>query len=133
MKIRDHQLQVPGLRMTKQRKLVYRTLMETCDHPTAADLFEQIKSSEDSMSLATVYNCLEALVEHGAIRQVNIDRAPTRYCQNSAEHGHFHDQQTGTIHDIHLKPGVKLSDFLDLPETAEISSLEITIKGKFSQ
>jgi len=129
MKLRDHQLQVPGLRMTKQRKEVYRALMENAHHPTASQLYENLKNSEDSMSLATVYNCLEALVEHGAIKQVHVDRAPTRYCQNSAQHGHFHDQTTGTIHDINFKPGINLIDLLELPEGTEISNLEITLKG----
>lgn len=115
--------------MTKQRKQVYRALMENQDHPSASELFDQMLDKESPMSLATVYNCLEALVEHGAVKQVNIDREPTRYCQNSAPHGHFHDQATGTIHDINFKPGTKLSDILDLPEGTEISNLEITLKG----
>lgn len=116
--------------MTKQRKEVYRALMDNADHPTASELFETMKKSQDPMSLATVYNCLEALVEHGAIKQVNLGRNPTRYCQNSAQHGHFHDQDTGTIHDITFKPGTQLSDILDLPAGTEISNLEITIKGR---
>lgn len=133
MKAQDHQLQVPGLRMTKQRKVVYRALMENSDHPTASQLFEQLQKSEDSMSLATVYNCLEALVEHGAVKQVNIDREPSRYCQNSAQHGHFHDQTTGNIHDINFKPGVDLTDLLDLPEGTTIANMEITLKGTLPQ
>ncbi len=130
MKANDQQLQVPGLRMTKQRKEVYRALMENADHPTASELYETMQKSNDPMSLATVYNCLEALVEHDAIKQVNVDRNPTRYCQNAAQHGHFHDQNTGTIHDINFKPGTQLTDILDLPEGTEITDFEITIKGR---
>ena len=129
MKVTDNQLQVPGLRMTKQRKEVYRALMENQDHPSASELFDYMQNSEHPMSLATVYNCLEALVEHGAVKQVNVDREPTRYCQNSTPHGHFHDQTTGTIHDISFKEGAKLTDLLDLPQGTEISNLEITLKG----
>lgn len=129
MKVTDQQLQVPGLRMTKQRKEVYRALMENQDHPSASELFDYMQNSEQPMSLATVYNCLEALVEHGAVKQVNIDREPTRYCQNSTPHGHFHDQATGTIHDINFKQGAQLSDLLDLPEGTDITNLEITLKG----
>jgi len=129
MEIKDHELEVPGLRMTKQRKEVYRALLENQDHPSASELFEHMQKNNSPMSLATVYNCLEALVEHGAVKLVNVDREPTRYCQNSTPHGHFHDQKTGTIHDINFKQGAKLSDLLDLPEGTEISNLEITIKG----
>ncbi len=129
MKVTDQQLQVPGLRMTMQRKEVYRALMENQDHPSASELFEFMQNSVHPMSLATVYNCLEALVEHGAVKQVNIDREPTRYCQNSIPHGHFHDQTSGTIHDINFKQGAQLSDLLDLPPGTQISNLEITLKG----
>jgi len=115
--------------MTKQRKEVYRALMENKDHPTASELFTSLQETEESMSLATVYNCLEALVEHNAIKQINIGREPTRYCQNSAQHGHFHDQKTGNIHDINFKPGTQLLDILNLPEGTQITDLEITIKG----
>ena len=103
--------------------------MENRDHPTASEVFEQMQQGEDTMSLATVYNCLEALVEHGAVKQVNIDREPSRYCPNLVEHGHFHDDTTGSIHDINFKQGAKLTDFLELPEGTDISGLEITIRG----
>jgi Fe2+ or Zn2+ uptake regulation protein len=129
MRVNDHLLQVPGMRMTKQRKEVYRVLMEKNNHPTASELFETLKESDSPMSLATVYNCLEALVESGAVKQVNVDRESTRYCQNSSPHGHFHDQSTGTIHDISFKPGAQITDLLDLPPGTEIANLEITLKG----
>lgn len=129
MKAQDHHLQVPGMRMTKQRKEVYRTLMENQDHPSASEIHNLMKDTESPMSLATVYNCLEALVEHGAVKQVNIDREPTRYCQNSTPHAHFHDQSTGTIHDITFKPGASLTDLIELPKGTEVTNLEISIKG----
>ena len=115
--------------MTKQRKEVYRVLTETRDHPTAAEVYDRVKHSTPGISLATVYNCLETLVEHKAVKQVNFERESSRYCPNLSEHGHFHDEATGIIHDIDFKEGVQLSDFLDIPENADISSLEITLRG----
>jgi len=53
MKAQDHQLQVPGLRMTKQRKVVYRALMENSDHPTASQLFEQLQTRRTRRSKAS--------------------------------------------------------------------------------
>jgi len=118
-----------GLRMTKQRRVVYDILLESKNHPTAQDVFIQTNEQMPSISLATVYNCLEALVGHELVRQVNFDREPSRYCPNLSEHGHFHDEKTGTIHDITFKDGAKLTDFLNLPEGTEISDLEITLRG----
>lgn len=124
---------IGDLRMTRQRWEVYQLLMSQRDHPTANDVFIRIKERLPHISLATVYNCLEALVQHGIVRQVNFDREPSRFCPNLAEHGHFHDQRTGVIHDVTFKQGIDLTDVLDLPEGAQIEDVEITIRGELPQ
>ncbi len=122
--------EISGLRMTRQRQEVYRTLMQQRNHPTANDVFMRVKDRLPNISLATVYNCLEALVQHGIIRQVNFERESSRYCPNLSEHGHFHDATTGVIHDVDFKPGVSLADVLNLPPGAVIDDVEITLRGK---
>jgi Fur family peroxide stress response transcriptional regulator len=124
--------EISGLRMTRQRQEVYRTLMQERNHPTANDVFMRVKDRLPTISLATVYNCLEALVQHGIIRQVNFDRESSRYCPNLSEHGHFHDATTGVIHDVNFKPGINLADLLNLPPGAVIDDVEITLRGKLA-
>lgn len=124
--------EIAGLRMTRQRQEIYRILIERRDHPTANEVFMRAKDRLPNLSLATVYNCLEALVQHGIIRQVNFERESSRYCPNLSEHGHFHDATTGVIHDIDFKPGVSLSDVLELPEGAVVQDVEITLRGKLA-
>ena len=123
---------IKGLRMTRQRCEVYKVLMDHRDHPTAGEVYERAKQNIPGISLATVYNCLEALVQHDVVRQVNFERESSRYCPNLTEHGHFHDETSGNIIDVPLKNGAKLSDLLDLPEGAQIDNLEITLRGKIS-
>ncbi|MCU0752577.1 MAG: transcriptional repressor [Akkermansiaceae bacterium] len=124
--------EIAGLRMTRQRQEIYRILIEQRDHPTANEVFMRAKDRLPNLSLATVYNCLEALVQHGIIRQVNFERESSRYCPNLREHGHFHDAATGVIHDIDFKPGVSLADVLELPSGAVVNDIEITLRGKIS-
>ena len=119
--------------MTRQRCEVYKVLMGHRDHPSASEVFDRAKLNMPGISLATVYNCLEALVEHGAVKQVNFERESSRYCPNLTEHGHFHDEVSGTIIDVPLKEGANLSDLLDLPEGAHIANLEITLRGSIPQ
>jgi Fur family peroxide stress response transcriptional regulator len=121
--------EINGLRMTRQRREVYKSLMENRVHPTAQDVFLDVKDRLPQISLATVYNCLEALTQHGIIRQVHFDRESCRYCPNLLEHGHFHDQSTGKIHDITFKPGVRLEDVLDLPPGTTVANIELTLRG----
>ena len=125
----DFPQEINGLRMTRQRREVYKSLMANRVHPTAQDVFLEVKDKLPQISLATVYNCLEALTQHGIIRQVHFDRESCRYCPNLHEHGHFHDQSTGKIHDVTFKAGVKLEDVLDLPPGTTISNIELTLRG----
>jgi Fe2+ or Zn2+ uptake regulation protein len=124
--------EINGLRMTRQRREVYRILRQDRNHPTANDVFIRVKDQLPNISLATVYNCLEALVQHGIVRQVNFDREPSRFCPNLDDHGHFHDESTGVIHDVRFKPGVGLADLLDLPPGAMVKDVEITLRGQLA-
>lgn len=121
-----------GLRMTRQRREVFDVLMGCRDHPTASEVYERAKSNIPGISLATVYNCLEALVQHGAVRQVHFERESSRYCANLTAHGHFHDEHSGTVIDVPLKKGASLTDLLDLPEGVQVNNIEITLTGKLS-
>lgn len=123
--------ELSGLRLTKQRREVLSVILSERDHPTANDVYSRAQKRMPTISLATVYNCLEALVSHGIVRQVNIERESSRYCPNLSDHCHFQDESTGKIHDVVFKKGVKLEDFLDLPQGTEISHLEISLKGNF--
>jgi Fur family peroxide stress response transcriptional regulator len=118
-----------GLRATPQRELVYSSLLKRRDHPTAEEVFARVKAEMPTISLATVYNCLETLVQCRLIRQVNHERSSTRYCPNLRPHAHFHDEKTGEIHDVDLP-----LPFLDqlkamLPASFHASSVEITFQG----
>lgn len=119
-----------GLRATPQRELVYRSLLEQRNHPTAEELFARVKTEMPSISLATVYNCLETLVQCRLIRQVNHERSSTRYCPNLRPHAHFHDEQTGEIHDVDLPTSLLEQLKSTLPADFHASVVEITFLGK---
>jgi Fur family peroxide stress response transcriptional regulator len=118
-----------GLRATPQREVVYDVLLKKRDHPTADQVFTRVKEELPGISLATVYNCLETLVSCGLVRQVNLEREPTRYCPNLRPHAHFHDEKSGATHDIDLPAGLldRVRDVL--PVGYEASAIEITFRG----
>jgi Fe2+ or Zn2+ uptake regulation protein len=129
----DFPSELEGLRMTKQRREVLAVILAEPDHPTANDVFMRAQNRMPTISLATVYNCLEALVSHKIVRQVNLERESSRYCPNLTDHCHFQDEESGKIHDVVFKDGVKLEDILELPEGTKVSHLEISLKGIFGQ
>ena len=131
LKPEDFPSDIEGLRMTRQRREVLAVILRDRDHPTANDVFRRAQDRMPTISLATVYNCLEALVSHNIVRQVNLDRESSRYCPNLSDHCHFQDESSGKIHDVVFKEGVKLEDILELPKGTEISHLDISLKGHF--
>lgn len=62
-----HALKAAGLRLTPQRMAICQFLSESDQHPTAQAIYAELRSKYPSLSLATVYNTLEALVSMGAI------------------------------------------------------------------
>lgn len=118
-----------GLRNTPQREVVYHALLRRRDHPTADEVYARVRPELPGISLATVYNCLETLVQCQLVRAVNFERGPTRYCPNLHPHAHFHDNTSGATYDIDLPP-----DLLDrvkaiLPPGYEAEAVEIAFRG----
>ncbi len=118
-----------GLRATRQRELIYGLLLEQRDHPTADEVFARAKQEMPSISLATVYNCLETLVGCHLVKQVNFERQPTRFCPNLHEHAHFHDEKTGRIYDVDLDQRMLAKLREALPAGFEPHAVDITFRG----
>jgi len=119
-----------GLRSTPQREVVFDVLLKKRDHPTADEVYARVRSEMPTISLATVYNCLETLVQCNLVRAVNFERGPTRYCPNLRPHAHFHDENTGATYDIELSPDVLEMVHATLPRGYDASSVEIIFRGK---
>ncbi len=119
-----------GLRNTPQREVVYRALLAKRDHPTADEVYTRVRPEMPSISLATVYNCLETLVQCDLVRQVNFERGPSRYCANLHPHAHFHDEQTGATHDIDVPADLLERIRALLPAGYSAKAIEITFHGQ---
>ena len=126
----NRKLAQAGLRSTRQREVVYHAILSKRDHPTADEIFVRVKSAMPSISLATVYNCLDTLVQCRLVKQVHLERESTRYCPNLSEHAHFHDDNTGEVFDVRLDQEIldKLASLL--PQDFEPNSIDITFRGR---
>ena len=121
-------LAASGFRFTPQREHVYDVLLKKRDHPTAEQVFLRAKDGMPEISMATVYNCLDALVKSGLVRQVNLDRAAARYCPNMREHFHFHCDDCGAVYDIDFDLTSHDSK-LGLPKEFRVRRYDISAHG----
>jgi Fur family transcriptional regulator, peroxide stress response regulator len=115
-----------GFRFTPQREQVYSVLLQKRDHPTAEEVFIRAKHAMPDISMATVYNCLDALVKCGLVRQVTLERGAARFCPNMQEHCHFYCDSCESVFDIGLPhgPGVPL------PKGFNAERYDVTIHGR---
>jgi Fur family transcriptional regulator, peroxide stress response regulator len=115
-----------GFRFTPQRQQVYAVLLQKRDHPTAEEVFLRAKRVMPDISLATVYNCLDALVRCGLARQVSFDRGAARFCPNMREHCHFYCDQCESVFDIDLPPAAGVP----LPRGFRADRFDVAIHGR---
>jgi Fur family transcriptional regulator, peroxide stress response regulator len=79
-----------GLRMTPQRLAICRLLASSKEHPTAYEIYEQLLLDYPTISLATVYNTLDTLVNLGVVQELGSagdDRV--HYDADTAPHLNF--------------------------------------------
>ncbi len=118
-----------GVRPTSQRETVYSSLLQKRDHPTADEVFARVREKAPTISLATVYNCLDVLVQHNLVKAVNFERAPTQYCANLAPHAHFHDEEGRTL-DIDMPAGMFEQLRGLLPQNFDVKDIEVNFHGR---
>jgi Fe2+ or Zn2+ uptake regulation protein len=82
-RLEDH-----GLRCTRQREAVYAALAATKSHPTAEELHQSI--AFEGLSLATVYNTLEALTAAGLARRMPCPSGSGAARYDAQTHEHVH-------------------------------------------
>ncbi len=78
-----------GLADTAQRRVIFRCLAESIDHPTADTLFLRVRKRLPKVSLATVYRNLKFFSEAGLIDEVATGRSLSRYDGNRDPHHHL--------------------------------------------
>jgi Fur family peroxide stress response transcriptional regulator len=122
----SERLATGGFRFTPQRQHVYEVLQGRRDHPTAEEVFIRAKREMPEISMATVYNCLDALVQCGMVRQVQLERGATRYCPNMREHCHYYCAECGSVFDVALPAH---APSVPRPRGFKIDHYEIAVHG----
>jgi len=96
------------LRCTAQRRALYRSLSASTDHPTADQLFYEVSGHIPGMSLATVYNTLEAFCRAGLAQKLLGKGGSVRYEAQVHNHLHTRCEKSGAVHDVPDQLGQKV-------------------------
>ena len=125
-----NKLRTSGLRPTKQRILIAQNLFERDKtfHFTVETLNKEInKKGSEKVSLATVYNTVEAFTKAGHIKQILTSKSKSYFDTNIKSHHHFYDEDSKKLTDINYNQ-IKLSKVPLPPKGKKIKNLEVVIR-----
>lgn len=99
-------------RMTSQRRVILEELAKVATHPTADELYEQVRRRLPRISLGTVYRNLEVLALAGKVNKVCPADRQRRF--DAALHLHYHIRcsECGRVDDVSLQPSRRLEKTL---------------------
>ena len=92
--------------MTKYGEQILTIVMRKGEHPTAEQVFMEMKANNPKIAQGTVYNNLNALVDEGRIIRISEPGFPDRF-DNTTRHDHMVCIKCGRLADV------KLPDFTE--------------------
>ena len=118
-----------GYKVTPQRLAVIRYLLGNTSHPTAAEIFGDLKKKHPNLSFSTVYNTLNMLEDIGEVQSLNLFDEFLNYDPDTTTHFHLVCRKCNGIVDIfHSGPGK-----VDLPrgevDGHRIEAVQVVLKG----
>ena len=72
-------LKEKGHRITPQRLVILRTLVESQNHPSVEDIFAKVRVHFPTTSLATVYKTISVIKELGEVLELEFSSGHNRY------------------------------------------------------
>ena len=85
--------------MTKYAEQILDLVLRSAEHPTAEQIFWQMKQKNPKIAQATVYNNLNALVADGKLIRLPQPGSPDRY-DNTTRHDHLICTRCGALTDF---------------------------------
>ena len=118
----------PARRNTRQRQLVLDAVRARCDHPTAEDIYQDVRAIDGKVSRGTVYRNLNLLTETGTITTV---KAPgtTRFDWRCDGHGHAVCRRCGAVADIRLPYDAELDERAGAESGFSVDSHSLVFEG----
>ncbi len=92
-----------SMKYSRQRELILDNLCSRTDHPTADELYIDLKAIMPNLSLGTLYRNLALLSENGTILKFHCGTSD-RFDGNSSLHYHLICEKCNRLYDLHHSP-----------------------------
>lgn len=117
------------MRFSQQRENIKSELKRYCIHPTAEELYLEMKQNNPKLSLATVYRNLNQLAKTGGVKKIDGLSEQAHYDHNTCEHFHSICEVCGKVWDLPAEMAESLKKVLSGQNEFDVLSYDITVKG----
>ena len=93
-------LRASGYRVTPQRLVIHRTLVDLGRHVGAEELLAEVGERLPNVSLPTVYSALDALEDAGLVWRVSAGQGRALYDAGPSDHHHLVCRRCGAVEDL---------------------------------
>lgn len=120
-----------GWRLTAQRRVVAEVMAGEHVHLTADAVYVRAQRILPEISLATVYNTLNELVDMGEVLEISTGDGPKRYDPNTAgTHHHLYCVVCGTLRDVNPQGIERLTLASSQQHGFELLDMDIVFRGR---
>lgn len=88
------------IKITPQRIAVLKA-MSLLSHPTVEEIYKEVIKTVPGVSLATVYNVLDVLLDKNIVEKVKNDTEKMRYDLLTTPHHHMYCKETKRVEDYY--------------------------------
>jgi Fur family peroxide stress response transcriptional regulator len=92
-------LRSKGYKVTPQRLAICKLILSSKNHPSAEQIYQKVKKTYPTISLATVYLTLDLLRNLGLVQELGFSDRSSRYDPNNSPHINVICPKCGKIYD----------------------------------
>ena len=93
----------PAHRLTPQRRAILDAIQASDQHPTAAQIYAQVKASNPRVAFGTVYKALDLLSRTGQVLRLEFGDGASRYDRRAGRHDHAICTTCGRLVDLDVR------------------------------
>ena len=117
-------------RNSKQKQMILDAVRARCDHPTADQIYLDVRGKDDKISRGTVYRNLTRFKEDGTIRSLGVINGQEHFDGELNAHDHFLCVECGQILDL-ARPAFLEESIEHLEKTGNlvVRSYDLLLRG----
>lgn len=130
----SEKLSACGLKVTPQRIAVYQALL-ALGHVCTDDVVGEVHKTAPNISVATIYNTLDSLLEHGLISQLHTGNNKKYYDVSTHQHSHLYGKSNHRIEDFDdptLEAMIREYIARQPIEGFDLADIQIQLVGEFT-